>query len=120
MKMSQVIGLDMRIEGNEEKLREALTKLPFFGEDSVTLEDIEKAIKKMQKKYPIKLAYISISEGDDVDEEPPYYYSCMIKRTDDHKHVKTVWGVTLFEALAKVAILMYGYIKSTLQKEGTQ
>lgn len=120
LKLSQILSLDLRNDGALETLNEALYKLPFFkDETSIEIEAIETAIKKMQKKYPIKLAYININTTDDEDE-PPYYYSCMIKRTDDHKHVKTIWGVTLYEAMAKVALLMFGYIQSTLKKEGTQ
>lgn len=118
LKLSSLLSLDVRLEGNREALQEALSKLPFFSEDNITTDDIEKAIKKMQKKYPIKLAYISSVTGDQDEEEPPYYFSCMIKRTDNHVHVKTVWGVTLHESLSKVALLMFSYINNVLKKEG--
>lgn len=109
----------MRQEGAPEKLTEALMQLPFFsGKDTVTTDEIEAAIKKMQKKYPIVLSYITTSAGAN-DDEPLVYYSFMVKRTDTHVHVKTVWAMSLNEGLSKVALLMYGFINNVLKKESS-
>lgn len=118
MKVSEILIMDMRNKGSQEILDEALMRLPFFSEDSITTDDIETAIKKMQKKYPIILSYITTSAGAN-DDEPLVYYSFMVKRTDTHVHVKTVWAMSLREGLAKVALLMYSFINNVLKKESS-
>lgn len=116
VKISELLLLDIRKDGSIELIKEALRRLPFFSEASITTDSIEEAIKKMQKKYPVKLSYIMGSSGDN-DEEPATYYSLMIKRIDTHEHIKTIYAITLFEGLAKTAIFMFGYIKNTLKNE---
>lgn len=121
MKIAKLLNADMREEGNVELLHEALFKLPFFKEykKAPTTDQIESAIKKMQKKYPVQLSYINTAPGAN-DDEPLLYYSLMVKRTDNHQHVKTVYAMTLFEGLAKVALLMYAFIQKLKSEEAGQ
>lgn len=115
MKISQVLNLDLRNEGAMEELQASLSKLPFPTD---TVEQLERAVSKMQVRYPLRLAYIMPIIGD--DDEPLITYSFMVKRTDNHAHVKTVYAKTLYEGVAKTALLMYAYIKTTLQKEAKE
>lgn len=110
LKMKEILLLDMRKQGSREALHNALRQLPFFSEDVIKLVDIETAVGKMAKKYPITLAYIMFNHDDN-------YCSMMVKRTDNHKHLITIYGQTLQEGMAKVAIYMFGYINNVLKKE---
>lgn len=119
VKAKDLIMMDARKEGVSEKMLELLYKMPFFKDSvDITTDMLEIAIRKMQKKYPVRLAYISTITPADPEEEPETYYSFMVKRTDNHVHIKTVYGITLFDGLARVAILMFGFIKS-MQKGGS-
>ncbi len=118
LKISEILFIDARKEGALEAIHEALYKLPFFNDKiSITTDELEEAIKKMQKKYPVMMAYITTSPGANEDE-PLSYFSFMVKRTDNHAHIKTVYSMTLHEGLAKVVLLMFGFIQK-LKNEGS-
>lgn len=115
MKLNDILQLDFRNKEDRITLRKALVRLPFFQEQDpreITFEDLEKALNKMCKKYPIMLAYIMFSKVDD-DER---YYSLMIKHSETNEWLKTVYAISMFEGYGKAVIFMYSYIKNNLKK----
>lgn len=119
MKAKDLLMLDSRKEGTGELLLEFLQKTPLFkGVETITTDELEKVIRKIQRKYPVILSYITQTKYTmDDEDEPEIGYSFMCKRTDDHTHIKTVYALTLHEGLSKVIVLLYSFIKSVLQKE---
>lgn len=111
MTTEQVLGLDMRDEGSKEKLQMVLKKIkPFSKEDGeVRLELIEKFLLKVCRKYVIKIQYIMPSMLSDT-----MYYSLSVKRDDTNEWLGSVYGKTIYEVLAKAAIMLYSKVK----KEG--
>lgn len=104
MSIAKVLLLDMRKKENEDKIRSLLVKtkwLAKFEKEELTVEILEKCYRKVTKKYPAYLSYImSCSEES---------WSFMLKNSDDHKWIETVYAITLFEGLAKILIVLYGH-----------
>ncbi|MCX7924153.1 MAG: hypothetical protein N3B21_19415 [Clostridia bacterium] len=117
MKLSEILQLDLREPGNKDELRKALYKLPFFkdeaeGELFPEVEALESALWKMQKKYPVLLSYIMPGSVEEA------YYSFMIKRTDTHEWIKTIYAQSMFEGFGKTTLFIFAYINNVLKKEG--
>jgi chromosomal replication initiation ATPase DnaA len=105
----KVIALDCREESNIRRLEKFLMKLPFVkDEEDITTDNLEILIKKIELKYMVHLAYImrSVVDGEDM-------YSSMIKTDVETKGdwVKTVYGQTFWETLAKTLFYMYYHIE---------
>lgn len=112
MKVSQLIGLDCAKKENKKVLYESLLKLPFFKDkevEDITADDLENAINKISKKYPVKLGYI-LSHGIDVVDIP--HHSFMLKTSNTHEHLTTIFALTLYEGLAKTVLYLFAYVKN--------
>lgn len=109
MKLSEILQLDLRVKENHEALSEALLKLPFFGRKP-SVDELELAVWKMQKKYPVRLSYVMPSTIED------QFYSFMIKNWNTNEWLKTIYAMTMYEGFAKTALYMFGYIQK-LKKE---
>jgi len=115
MKISELLSLDCRKQDALDKLKSELCeKLPFLRTKSpsdLNVELLESVLNKMESKYPVRLAYVLKGPAEDG------YYSFMIKRADNHEHIKTIYGVSMLEGFSKVVIYLYGYIKNNFKKE---
>lgn len=116
MTIDEILGLDTRKAEAMKKLRKILKlKTPFFKNkeaEELIVEDLEEAIRKMTKKYPVQLSYIMRNQNE--EEE---YYSLMIKNFNTGEWVKTVYGQSIFEGLAKAVIYMYKEVKIIKSEE---
>lgn len=107
MTTEQILALDMRVDGNREKLQKVLSKIkPFAKYEKVPLEMIEKLIGKMCRKYNVRVQYMFITRNDDCD-----YYTLSVKRDDTHEWIGSVYGITLYEVFAKLAVMLYALVK---------
>lgn len=70
--------------------------------NELATDDIEKLVLKVQKVYPLTVAYIM--RNDD-------YYTLMLKRSDNHEWLQTIYARSMFEGFSKSLIFMYSYIK---------
>jgi len=113
LKLSDIMQLDFRKEESKQVLVQALWITPFFDDGKqLAVEDLEKIVFKIRKKYPIVLAYImSVSNGEDE------YYSAMLKRSDTNEWLTTIYGKTMFEIFGKTIIFMYSFIKKNFSKK---
>lgn len=114
LKLNDILQLDLDKKGNELLLRKALTKTPFFknsNPEDLGVEDLEKIVKKIRKKYPVTISYIMLGPLDE------NFYSFSLKENEEHKHIGTIYGRTLFEGFAKSILLLYSYIKNNYRKE---
>lgn len=110
MKLSEILEADWRIKQNRDIGMQKLAELPFFKSEwedaEITIEALEEAIRKMFKKYPIIIGWISRSPVDN------QYYSFMIKNLEIERYIKTISCQTIYEGFAKTVIFMYAYIKN--------
>lgn len=120
MKLSEILLLDCSKKENRKMLRLSLKKLSLL--EGITKEwhelntdDLEKVVKKVSQEYPIKIGYIWPANGD------MNYLSFMIKSSETHEMLKTVFSLTLFEGYAKSLFFMYGFMqKQQKEDEGTK
>lgn len=110
MKISKVISLDCKTKENRKILIETVANLPLFNDKDVNVNTLEKAINKMSNKYPIILGYMLRCQDSS-------YWSAMIKETNHHECVKTIYGESIFEVFLKATLFMYVYIKKVIKKE---
>lgn len=108
MKLKEVIKCDFRIAGAEEETQNWLLKIKVLADrtpagEKVKFEDIEQLIIKIMKKYSIKMQWISFTM---IDGELPWY-SVSIKDGNTHEWLTTVYGLTMYELYAKVALFMF-------------
>ncbi len=104
MKLKEIIDIDCRASEGVEKLKRALVKtswLDRFEPEQITIEVLEKAYKKIEAKYPARISYIS-NAGDNS-------MLAMIKRTDNHRWIETVYFISFWECMAKTILVLYGY-----------
>lgn len=111
-KLSEVIDGDFRYGNYEEETQRWLLKINVLKKrtpdgEKVKLEDIEKLIIKLQKKYGHTIQWISLTI---IKDEIPWY-SVSIK-SKDHEYLKTVYGLSLYELMSKVALFLYAYTRS--------
>jgi hypothetical protein len=109
MKISDLLLLDCRDKKNLKMIVNRLEELPAFREEAVSLDNLEKFLTKIENKYPICLGYILRNSKDRC-------WSAMIKETGNHQHLATVYGISLFEILAKSTLYLYAYIKKNFKK----
>jgi hypothetical protein len=109
LKLNEILQLDCRKQENMDILNAALGKMPF---KVVGIGDLEKAVHKMSRKYPIVLSYIMPGPIED------NFYTFMIKNREDNNWLKTVYSNSLYEGMAKVALFMYSFIKNNYSGDG--
>ena len=111
-KLKQVIDGDFRYDDYEVETQNWLLRIkPLKARtpdgEKVKLEDIERLIVSLTKKYQIVMQWISLTI---IDNNIPYYsVSIMDKRT--HEWVKTIYGLTIYELYSKVALFMFAYTR---------
>lgn len=106
MKLSEILSVNIEIENGKEKLQKFLSKLSWlekFKDDptKITLEKLESLYRVTSKKYPARIAYIQ-NAGDGS-------FLCMIKNTETHAWVETIYFKSFWECMAKVIIVQYAY-----------
>ena len=103
MTIEKAILLDLREQDNKALLKVALSKLKWlerFSPEEITIDILENVYKKVISKYPAQIAYIQ--SGSDS-------WVIMIKNTETHAWVNTVYSLTLFEGMAKTVLTLYAY-----------
>lgn len=110
LKVSDIIQLDVREKGNMRILLERVGEVPLLKGKALNVENIETALRKIEGRYPIMLAYIMKGPSD------LKYYSFMI-RLEGGEWLTTVYARDMLEGFSKTLLYVYSYIKSKgLQK----
>ena len=116
MKIKDIPNLDYRNKGTKEAVQDKLLELPFFKKyddiEDLTFEKLESAMIKLQKKYPINLAYIMSTMLND-----PPCYSLMIKHATTHVHITTICAASLREGYEKALVYGYHYCKKFFSED---
>jgi hypothetical protein len=110
--LDKVLFLDCRAPEGSYKLKKAVSKLPMIKdkETDLTTDGLEVIIKKIEVKFAIHLSYIMRSVVDCED-----HYSGMVKHNTG-TWLKTIYGKTIWEVLAKTLFFMYYYVESERKK----
>jgi hypothetical protein len=110
--LDKVLYLDCRDEQNVRRLKKSLMKLPIIkSSDDLTTDALEAIIKRIERKYMLHLSYIMRSVVDLQD-----HYSGMVKTDASGKWLKTIYGQTIWEVLAKTVFYMVFYIEDERRK----
>ena len=118
MKTKDILQLDCTKEENKKIIQKVLKQikpLSKYSEDEIPIDAIDKAIKIMCTKYQVKIRNIL----QDIWGNRKYnIWRCdvMIDGTI-YDNLGTVYGITMYEVLAKVAILIYSEIKKERLEE---
>ena len=110
--IKEVIESDFRFGNNESETQSWLLKIDAIRKrtkenERVKLEDIETLIIKLQKKYGHTMQWIRLTM---LDGERPWY-SVSIRNGQTKDCVKTIYGMTIYELYAKVALFLYAYTR---------
>lgn len=111
-KLKEVIDGDFRYDEFESETQKWLLKIDALRKrtpegQKVKLEDIEQLIIRLQNKYGHKMQWISLTM---LEGERPWYSVCII---DAHTKnwVKSLYGMTIYELYAKVALFLFAYTR---------
>lgn len=110
MKIEEILNLDCRDKKNAEALQSMLKKIKPISkyEGKVPLESLEKLVFVLSNKYDITPQYVFIdihASGSSV------VYSCNVLSKGDRELLGTVYGATLYELFAKLALKMFAEAK---------
>ena len=108
-----VINGDFRHNDYSEETQRWLLKIDALRSrtkegEQVKLEDIEKLIIRLQKKYGHTMQMISLTI---LDDETPWY-SVSVRDKNTKAWVKTLYGLTIYELYCKVALFLFAYTRS--------
>lgn len=111
-KLKEVIEGDFRFSDYEEETQKWLLKIEVLKKrtpegEKVKFEDIEQLIIRLQKKYGHRMQWINLTM---LEGEIPWY-SVSIKDCNKNAWAKTVYGMTLYELYAKVALFLFAYTR---------
>lgn len=108
MTINQILNLDCTREGSCEVIFEYLKKIKPLSKyrdiDDIPFYMIEKVVGKLSKKYNMKVRSI-VPDIYSNDKEMLWIAYVMDDRT--LKQLEIIYGLSLHEVLAKVAIYMY-------------
>lgn len=111
MTTNQVLQLDCRTEENKKVIQKVLKLIKplskYSDEDEVPFWAIEKAITVMSKKYNMRVREFTPDVWANKNET--IWKATIVNETD--LTTTQVYGITLYEVFAKVAIQMYSMVR---------
>ena len=112
MKTEEILNLDYRKEENQEIIQKVLRKIKplskYSDEENIPIEAIERTIRVLTNKYEIQPQWITCSHRGEILST----YSCGIKTSNTHELLGNVYGMCVYELIAKMAIKMYSDIRT--------
>lgn len=116
MTTNQVINLDCREKENQEIIQKVLRQIKplsrYSDEEDIPFNAIEKAITVMCKKYTMRVH--SLTPDVWSSDEYTIWKAWLINDTN-LKSIDTVYGITLYEVFAKIAIRLYAEVKKGIK-----
>ncbi len=104
-KFKKIVDMDVRKHGIK-KLKIALTKTKWLNKyepDDINTDILEELYKKISKKYKGYISFIQYA-GDNS-------WSIEIRHSKTCEWIYRIYGLTLFECMAKVILVCYGFFK---------
>lgn len=115
-KLSDLINCNYDDSKLRTLLQDKLLDLPFFAKyddmSDVKFESLEAAMRKLSMKYPVQIGYIL----NNVSNDPPFY-SFMLKETENHSCILTIYARSLREGFEKSILYSYHYCKKHFMED---
>lgn len=112
MKTKDVLQLDCRQRENQKIIQRVLRQIKplskFAEGEDIPLSAIEKAIRVMDRKYGIGIKEL---EPDTSSSKEGTIWRATLQYQSNFKVVDTVYGLSLYEVMAKVAIRVYADVR---------
>lgn len=112
MTTKQILELDCRTEENKKVIQRVLRQIKplsrYSVEQPVPLEAIEKAITVMSKKYDMAVREFIL---DSQSNGKGTIWMANVVGSTDMGTISLVYGLGVYEVLAKVAVCMYAQVK---------
>lgn len=110
MKIEEILNLDCRDKKNAEALQAMLKKIKPLSkhEGKVPIESLEKLVFVLSSKYDVTPQYVFV---DIYANGSSLVYSCNVLSKGDRELLGTVYGATLYELFAKLALKMFSEVK---------
>lgn len=116
MKTQDVLQLDCRKEENKAIIQKVLRQIKplskFSDESEIPLSAIERAMQVMDCKYGI---YVDYLKPDDHANRSGVIWRAEIKDSKTYKVLDMVYGLSMYEVLAKATIRIYAEVRSRKQ-----
>ena len=116
MTTNQVINLDYREKENQEIIQRVLRQIKplskYSDEEEIPFSALEKAITVMCKKYMMRVNQLTPDMW--ANDSHTIWRAWLINDTN-LKTIDTVYGITLYEVFAKIAIRLYAEVKKGIK-----
>lgn len=116
MTTNQVINLDYREKKNQEIIQKVLRQIKplskYSDEEDIPFSAIEKAITVMCKKYTMRVNQLSPDMW--ANNEHTIWRAWLVRDTN-LSTIDMVYGITLYEVFAKIAIRLYAEVKKGIK-----
>lgn len=116
MTTNEILQLDCRTKENREIIQKVLKQikpLSKYSDECVPFEGIEKAITVMSKKYNVRIGTVTPDVWS--NEQNTIWRATIIDDTNLGT-ICTIYGLSLYELFAKVAISMYAQVRKGATK----
>ena len=119
MNTKQIMELDFRKEESKEIIQKVLKQIKplsrYSDEYEIPLNAIEKALFVMYHKYGYGIQYATPSFNSN-DKNIVWNVRIMRMKKDSQKILDTVYGISIYEAMAKATIRIYTEIRKRTKK----
>ena len=116
MTTKEILNLDYRDEKNKKIIQKVLKQIKplskYSDEDDVPFSAVEKAITIMCKKYMMRVNQLVPDVW--ANNEHTIWRAWLINDTN-LKTIDTVYGISLYEVFAKIAIRLYAEVKKGIK-----
>ena len=116
MTTNQIINLDCREKKNQEIIQKVLKKikplLKYSDENEVPFGALEKVIMAMCKKYCVCIKEIV---PDVWSNDKHIIYRATLINDTNFKIIGKVYGISIYEVFAKIAIKLYSEVKKGIE-----
>lgn len=105
-----------KYEADSETFQKKLKEMkPFQNiKGNVSIDNLERFVFEISKRYMIKPQWITFS-----GTEEEKFYSVALVNKENHDHVGTIYGDSIYELFVKLALSMFHEIKKgTIKKVG--
>lgn len=117
MTTKEIMNLDCRNEKSRATIQKVLRQIKplskYSDESDIPLDAIEKAISVMCKKYIMNVRDLT---PDVFGNHEHTIWRATIVNDKNFKVIENVYGVSLYETLAKIAIRLYAEVKKGAHK----
>ena len=101
MNLKQALLCDFNNEDQVKEFNVFLSKIKWLEGKELTLENFEKLVRVIKKKYKVRISYICPASE--------LSYGFMIRNDVNNTWIKTIYATSIYEGFAKSIIVMYAH-----------